>query len=76
MLLRYKYYDLYNERENNNINNVAILRIEQLYPFPEQELKQILSIKEHKPSCAQKSNSRSKSSHCPSARLFQSMLTN
>ncbi len=28
------YYDLYEEREKRGLNDVAILRIEQLYPFP------------------------------------------
>lgn len=37
------YYDLVSERDANNITNVAIIRIEQLYPFPEQELKELLA---------------------------------
>lgn len=37
------YYDLLSERDNNNINNVAIIRIEQLYPFPSEQLKEILA---------------------------------
>ena len=32
------YYDLEQYREDNNRNDVAILRIEQLYPFPEESL--------------------------------------
>jgi len=36
------YYDLLQERENKNISNVSIIRIEQLYPFPEQELSELL----------------------------------
>ena len=32
------YYDLFEAREANKINNVAIIRLEQLYPFPQQEL--------------------------------------
>lgn len=32
------YYDLFLERENRNIDDVAIMRIEQLYPFPEKEV--------------------------------------
>jgi 2-oxoglutarate dehydrogenase E1 component len=33
------YYDLLQERQKSNIQNVAILRLEQYYPFPENELK-------------------------------------
>jgi 2-oxoglutarate dehydrogenase E1 component len=32
------YYDLYNRREELTQQNVAIVRIEQLYPFPEDQL--------------------------------------
>ncbi len=32
------YYDLYNKREADNRDDVAIIRLEQLYPFPEKEL--------------------------------------
>ena len=28
------YYDLWEEREKNNIRDVVVLRVEQLYPFP------------------------------------------
>ena len=37
------YYDLLQAREDNKLLNTAIVRIEQLYPFPEDELKAILS---------------------------------
>ena len=36
------YYDLLKYRQENNIYDVAILRIEQYYPYPEAELKKIL----------------------------------
>ena len=36
------YYDLLDHRRNNERRDVAILRVEQLYPFPERELKQAL----------------------------------
>ena len=32
------YYDLLDERRKNNLNNVVIIRIEQLYPFPDSEM--------------------------------------
>lgn len=37
------YYDLLEERRKNNLDNVAIVRIEQLYPFPAPELRQVVS---------------------------------
>ena len=37
------YYDLLASREQRKIDDVAILRVEQIYPFPEVELKQALS---------------------------------
>ncbi len=37
------YYDLLNYREEQKINDVALLRIEQLYPWPADRLKQILA---------------------------------
>lgn len=37
------YYDLLQERDNRNIKDVAIVRIEQLYPFPAEGLKHALS---------------------------------
>ncbi|CAA3705562.1 2-oxoglutarate dehydrogenase E1 component [Candidatus Portiera aleyrodidarum] len=38
------YYDLFAYRKANNINDTAILRIEQLYPFPEKSIIEKLSI--------------------------------
>jgi 2-oxoglutarate dehydrogenase complex dehydrogenase (E1) component-like enzyme len=32
------YFDLYEEREKRGINDVQLLRIEQLYPFPAKAL--------------------------------------
>ncbi|WLQ15091.1 2-oxoglutarate dehydrogenase E1 component [Hahella aquimaris] len=37
------YYDLLDKRRNENIQDVAIIRIEQLYPFPEDDLEEVLS---------------------------------
>jgi 2-oxoglutarate dehydrogenase E1 component len=36
------YYDLDAKRQEDNLTHVAIVRIEQLYPFPDEELKAIL----------------------------------
>lgn len=36
------YYDLFEYRANHDIKNTLIIRIEQLYPFPEQELLEML----------------------------------
>jgi 2-oxoglutarate dehydrogenase E1 component len=40
------YYDLEDYRINNNIDNTAIIRIEQLYPLPEKRIREIM--KKHK----------------------------
>ena len=37
------YYDITAERENNGRKDVAVVRIEQLFPFPEAQLKEIIS---------------------------------
>jgi len=37
------YYDLLDQRRNNQLDQVAIIRIEQLYPFPQTELSTILA---------------------------------
>ncbi len=36
------YYDLRQERRNRNINNIAIIRLEQLYPFPSDDLREAM----------------------------------
>jgi 2-oxoglutarate dehydrogenase E1 component len=41
------YYELLEQRRKNELNNVAIVRIEQLYPFPEQELQVVLKEYQH-----------------------------
>jgi 2-oxoglutarate dehydrogenase E1 component len=38
------YYDLTEHRRTEQIDNVAIIRIEQLYPFPEKVLEEVLSV--------------------------------
>ncbi|MGE0826003.1 MAG: 2-oxoglutarate dehydrogenase E1 component [Candidatus Binatia bacterium] len=35
------YYDLLSERERQQRNEIAIIRVEQLYPFPDHELRQV-----------------------------------
>ncbi len=37
------YYDLLSQRRERNINDVAILRLEQIHPFPEKTLAKLLS---------------------------------
>ena len=37
------YYDLVDYREKNNVKNVAIVRIEQLFPLPKDEIKDIVN---------------------------------
>ncbi|WP_108125343.1 2-oxoglutarate dehydrogenase E1 component [Saccharospirillum mangrovi] len=37
------YYDLIEKRQKEEVKNVAIVRIEQLYPFPEERLYEVLS---------------------------------
>ena len=37
------FYHLLEERDSKNISNVAIIRIEQLYPFPDKEIDEILA---------------------------------
>ncbi|HSU04016.1 MAG TPA: 2-oxoglutarate dehydrogenase E1 component, partial [Acetobacteraceae bacterium] len=37
------YYDLLAERRDKGVNDVAILRVEQLYPFPEKTLGRLLA---------------------------------
>jgi len=41
------YYELLDQRRKNELNNIAIIRIEQLYPFPEQELQNVLKEYQH-----------------------------
>ena len=41
------YYDLRDTRRENEMDNVAIIRLEQLYPFPEQELEDALAPYTH-----------------------------
>lgn len=41
------YYDLLEQRRKNNQTDVAIIRIEQLYPYPHEEMKLILAPYSH-----------------------------
>ena len=41
------YYDLFEERRKNGQTNVAIIRIEQLYPFPHEDVKAVLAPYAH-----------------------------
>ena len=41
------YYELLEQRRRNEQENVAIVRIEQLYPFPEKELQEVLANYQH-----------------------------
>ncbi|WP_133406594.1 2-oxoglutarate dehydrogenase E1 component [Parashewanella tropica] len=41
------YYDLVDKRRKENIENVAIVRIEQLYPFPHEEMAKALADYQH-----------------------------
>ncbi|WP_348666088.1 2-oxoglutarate dehydrogenase E1 component [Arsenophonus symbiont of Ornithomya chloropus] len=41
------YYDLLEQRMQNQQKNIAIIRIEQLYPFPDKDLKKALEAYEH-----------------------------
>ncbi len=41
------YYDLLEKRREKKLANVAIIRIEQLYPFPKEQLKEVLKPYQH-----------------------------
>ena len=41
------YYDLIKAREEKNRNDIAIIRIEQLYPFPNRNLETLIATYEH-----------------------------
>ncbi len=41
------YYDLYRYREENKLKNVAIARMEQFYPFPDEDVAEILEKYSH-----------------------------
>lgn len=41
------YYDLLEMRREKNLTNVAIIRVEQLYPFPEEVLREVMKPYQH-----------------------------
>ncbi len=41
------YYDLYKHREKNDLNNVAIARLEQFYPFPDEDVASLFDTYSH-----------------------------
>ncbi len=41
------YYDLYDARNKGEITNVAIIRLEQLYPFPQKEMEAVMAKYAH-----------------------------
>ncbi|MCF6765983.1 2-oxoglutarate dehydrogenase E1 component [Thiotrichales bacterium 19S3-7] len=41
------YYDLYKKRNESELTDVAIVRLEQLSPFPEAEFQQVMKVYEH-----------------------------
>jgi multifunctional 2-oxoglutarate metabolism enzyme len=41
------YYDLIKQRDESEVNNVAITRLEQIYPFPDRDIQSILSEYKH-----------------------------
>lgn len=41
------YYDLLEKRRENKIQNIAIIRLEQLYPFPEERFKAVMKPYQH-----------------------------
>lgn len=41
------YYDLLEERRKRGLNNIAIVRVEQLYPFPQDEMAAVLAQYQH-----------------------------
>ena len=41
------YYELLEKRRKNELNNIAIVRVEQLYPFPEKEMENALAQYKH-----------------------------
>ena len=43
------YYDLLEAKHTNRVNDIAIIRIEQLYPFPKEALKEMLAKYHHVP---------------------------